>query len=82
MKKTKDKIIEIILNTAEEVGVFMDYDGENDFDMALYFADSVSFISFVVSLEEALEIEFSEELLYIENYSSFKRIVDMIYEIM
>ena len=82
MKKIKDEIIEVILNTAEELGVFMDYDGENDFDMTLYFTDSVSFISYIVSLEEALEIEFPEDLLYIENYSSFNKIVDMIYEVM
>lgn len=82
MKKTKEQITKLIIDTVAELGVFIDYDGENDFDMSIYFEDSISFISIIVSLEEALKIEFPEELLLLENYSSFERIVDVIYDLM
>lgn len=81
MKKTKEEIIDIIIKTAADLGCFIDYDGEHDFDMGIYFADSISFISIIISLEEALGMEFPEDLLLIENYNSFERIVDTIYDI-
>lgn len=80
MRKTKKEIAEIVINTVAELGVFIDYDGINDFDMSMYFEDSLSFINIIVALEEALEMIFPDELLMIEIYSSFDRVISIICE--
>lgn len=71
---------EIILETLEEVGVFID-DYEKDFSLEEYIEDSFQFISFIANLEEKLDIVFPLELINFEILKSFNGFCNSVKEL-
>ncbi|MBQ3544547.1 MAG: acyl carrier protein [Lachnospiraceae bacterium] len=75
---TKEKIRIIILESLEELGIYVEelcisecFEILNrDMDLRDYIVDSLTFVSFVMILEEKLGIEFPDELLLIDNLAS------------
>ena len=68
-----------IISLFEENGVHLDLRlNEQDIDLRDYIYDSLHFVSFVVELEEALEIEIADEMLLYENLSSLNGFANMI----
>ena len=68
----------IIVDSLEKVGICIDvnYDAleSDDYDINLqeYVTDSITFITFVLSLEENLGIELPDDMLFYERISSIK----------
>lgn len=55
----------IICSILDEMG-FVVLDMENDFDISDYIIDSMQFITFIVKIEEKLNISLSDDFLSIE----------------
>jgi len=66
-----------LLNCLEELGIYIE-NTDMDFDLREYIADSLQFITFIVSLEEALEIEIPDDLLLYDKMHSFNGYCKMI----
>ena len=56
----------------EKFGLFIFTDEENDFDMSDYIPDSISFIQFVLFVEEEIGMELTEYFLNFELLKSAK----------
>ena len=72
---TRYKIIEALKN----IYVFIE-DYVDDVDLDTYIEDSIQFMSFVVAIEEAFNIEFPAEMLVFDNFKSIETIVVVIEE--
>lgn len=59
-----------LLACFDELGILVD-NPEDDFDMAEYIPDSLTFISFIVGLEQCLSIEIPETLMLAGKMASF-----------
>ncbi len=67
MNKVKNSVIEVL----NELGIETGDIGENDADLTEFITESIMFISFIVELEDKLEIEIPEELLNVNSIKSF-----------
>lgn len=74
MKNTKEYIVKIL----DETGIFVPYDYKDDIDLREYNIDSISFISFVVNVEEAFGISIPDEALLIDTLSSLNGFINMV----
>ncbi|MCF0136047.1 MAG: acyl carrier protein [Lachnospiraceae bacterium] len=72
--KVREKMAEILLGYGITVN-------EPDDDLTRYITDSLQFISFVVDVEAALNIEMPDYLLQYEALTSFNRLVERLEEI-
>ena len=82
MDNSYENIRKIILESLEELGIYVD-ETEEDIDINEYGIDSFIYISFIVSLEEKMEISFPDELLLFDKFSSingFANIVKGLYD--
>ena len=73
------QIIELeLVEIAEENGILVD-----DFEMSLleYIPDSITFITFIVAIEEKFNIEMSDDFLLIEKFGSIKELAMVINDI-
>ncbi len=70
-------IKQIIIQSLREVSSFIETEGD-DFDMREYIYDSISFISFIVEIENNLGIYFPDEMLDFENLTSFNGFAELI----
>lgn len=80
MNNDYEKIRKIILESLEELGVYID-DAEDDIDINEYGIDSFLYISFIVSLEEKLNMSFPDNLLLFDNFSSINGFANLISEL-
>ena len=68
----------IIVESLEKIGICIDVDFEaletEDYDINLqeYVTDSITFITFVLSLKDNLGIELPDDMLFYERISSIK----------
>ena len=70
-----NKICEVL----NESGIMIEL-GEDDYDLREYILDSLQFITFIVSLEQTLEIEIGDELLQYDEMASLNNFCYRIYE--
>ena len=66
----ESKIKDILIEEMENLGIIIDASAE-DIDLLNKGIDSITFISFIVSIEERLNIEIPDEYLRIEALNSF-----------
>ncbi|MBR6050009.1 MAG: hypothetical protein IKP68_02250 [Clostridia bacterium] len=65
----------------EDAGIYVnisDLEVDSDIDLRDFIASSIQFISIVISIEKNFDIEFSDEYLVIDTFSSFKNLVVLI----
>lgn len=65
----------------EDAGIFADINNnisENDIDIRDFINSSLQFISIIVSIEEKFNIEFPDEYLIIDTFSSVKNLISII----
>ena len=65
-----EDVKEKMLMALDEIGIIVDSTQE-DFDLQEYIIDSLSFISFIVNLEQQLDIEIPDDMLLITKMHSF-----------
>ena len=70
----KNRIIEVL----ETNGISVEINESHDFSMLNEMVDSIIFISIIISLENAFDIEISENFLDIEILSSLNALCDLI----
>lgn len=63
------EIKKVVIDELENLGVIID-DSENDVDLLSMDIDSITFISFIVALEERFKIQFPDEYLTMEVMNS------------
>lgn len=63
------EIKKVVIDELENLGVIID-DSENDVDLLSMNIDSITFISFIVVLEERFKIQFPDEYLTMEVMNS------------
>jgi acyl carrier protein len=71
-------ITAVVMKSLNYIGIDIDYDGEADIDLLNWLQDSLLYISFIVELENNLDIELPYEMLVIDSLSSFKGFCEMI----
>ena len=69
---------QIILDCLTRIGIIIDDKETSDQDLLECGIDSVSYVTFIIELEEAFQIEFPEELLTYEVLHSLNGFVSMI----
>ncbi len=77
LSEVKSAIYDVLL----ESGIMIDSIDE-DFDLRDCIQDSIQFISFIVALEQKLEIEIHDELLQFDAIASFNNFSSNIYDIL
>lgn len=76
-----NSIKKIVIETFIEMGIYInasidssEVENSNimsgDIDLRSYISDSIMFISFIIELEKKLQIEFPDELLLVDSFSS------------
>lgn len=67
-----------LVEIAEENGILID-----DFEISImeYIPDSITFISFIVAIEEKFDIEMPDDFLLIEKFGSIKELATVINDI-
>ena len=73
----KDKIVQALNN----VGLFYTLEELEENDIGELLPDSLTYISFIVELEQAFDIEITDEYLIPEKISSLDGIIDLIEEL-
>lgn len=73
-----DMIYQTIVDCFEKNGIIVSASEKEDVDLTDYEIDSVSFISFVVDLEETLKIKLPDEILNYNILKSLNGLVNMI----
>lgn len=68
----------VIIKELENLGIIVD-EREEDIDLLSIGMDSISFISFIVALEEKFEIQFPDEYLTMEVMTSLNGFTSLIY---
>ena len=71
----------IIIEELENIGILVDKT-ESDIDLVSINMDSIMFVSFIVSLEEKLNIRFPDECLTMETLSSLNGFAQLIYTVL
>ena len=83
MLMTFEEIKNRVYNVLADVGVFIE-DGiaEEDIDLKDYFEDSLQFITFIVGLEQAFDIELPDDMVVLEAVSSLNNLCKKITDIL
>lgn len=71
----------IVIEELENLGIIID-DSQNDVDLLSMEIDSITFISFIVALEERFEIQFPDEYLTMEVMNSLNGFSELIYTLL
>lgn len=74
----QEKIIKIL----EDMGILVIKNQEEDINLQDYITDSLQFITFIIELEKAFDIEMPDELLLYENIRSLDGLTSLIEEIL
>lgn len=75
------KVKQIVIEELENLGIILN-DLENDVDLLSMEIDSITFISFIVALEERLEIRFPDEYLTMEVMNSLNGFSNLVYTLL
>lgn len=75
-----DNIKEIVITTLENNGVIVELTN-GDADISSYPIDSITFISFIVDLENALDIIFPDDYLSINTLQSINGFTNLLIEL-
>ena len=67
-----------LIHCLEMVGVFVPYDEANDVDLTEYQIDSITFVSFMVEVEEHFDIMIPDEYLTYETIKSLNGYANLI----
>lgn len=73
------EIINVIIKVFSDNGLTISNDGQ-DVNLSDIIADSVTFMTILVDLEDAFGIEFPDEILEIDNFSSLFGLSEIIFE--
>ena len=76
----ESKIKDILIEEMENLGIIIGASAE-DIDLLNKGIDSITFISFIVSIEERLNIEIPDEYLRIEALNSFNGFSHLVYSL-
>ena len=71
------EMFNVICNVLDEMG-YVIFEGEGDFKLSDYIVDSIQFISFIVSLEENLNVTIPDEFLTPKILKSAKGLANML----
>ena len=75
----KKEIRERLINTLQNVDIFIDDDfNDDDIDIRNYITSSIQFISFIFEIERDFNIEIPDEMLVIDNFSSLNELTEKI----
>lgn len=70
---------EIVIELLKEIGITLYLeDFQEDFNLQDYLVDSIQFVSFIVMLENRLNITFPEDLLTYDTISSSEAFLDLL----
>lgn len=67
-----------VLDAIEDMGLFIKREDGEDINLQEYIIDSLQFISFIIELEKAFNIEFPDELLLYDNIQSLNGLSTLI----
>jgi len=73
-----NKILSGIFHAIEKVGIVGASGTETDVDLCEFIEDSITFITFIVELENEFQIEFPDDLLLLETISSLYGLCEII----
>ena len=78
-EEIKNKVYDVLAS----VGVFIEEEiVEADHDLSDYFDDSLQFITFIVGLEQAFDIELPDDMIVLEAVSSLNNLCKKIADIL
>lgn len=77
----KEEIAEKIKKVFEENGYVILQEDEEDVDLSLYIPDSLTFMQLVIQIEDEFQVEFPDELLVSDLFSSLRGLSDIIDEL-
>lgn len=75
-------ILSSIIKALNNVGIDFEDNPDLDTDLREYISSSVIFISFIVELEDILQIEFPDELLLSDTLSSLGNLCTIVEELL
>ena len=70
-----------ILKSLDEIGLQVEFSESLDIDLRDYIFDSLSFISFVIELENILSVEIPPEMLTLDHFSSMSNLCEVLNEL-
>ncbi len=70
-----------IIEALNDVGVILMND-EDDVDISELITDSLQWISFIISLEDRMGVEWPDELVLIDNFTSLNALVRLVFDIL
>ena len=76
MKKQDIKMV--LLKCFEKTGIYIDENGIEEIQLDNYTEDSIQFITLIVEIESAFNIEIPDELLVITNFKSIDAVCNML----
>ena len=76
----RDDVFAHIRQAAENVGVMLDEVKEGDYINDVL-AESLTFVAFIVELENFYDIEIPDEFLFSENMETFADLIDTVLEL-
>lgn len=76
---TQCEIKNVIIEEFENLGIIID-EKEDDVDLGSLEIDSITFISFIVAIEDRFDIQLPDDFLTMEIMNSLNGFVNLIYE--
>ena len=67
-----------LIDTLENVDIFIDIAVDDDVDIMNYISSSIQFISLVVEIEKEFDIEIPDEMLVLDNFGSLNELTEKI----
>jgi len=80
MYMDKEEIKKRLIDCLEDSGIYIEQ-AEGDTDLREYITDSMAFISTVIAVENAFQIEIPPELLMFDNFTSTNAFCSIIEEL-
>lgn len=71
-------IEKIVIDNLVKAGIIVEVSNEEDVDLTEYGIDSITFISFIVDLEESLDASLPDDLLNYDILKSLKGFINLI----
>lgn len=78
---TEIDVRNVVIECLEDIGILIDLSSDDDVNLTEYSVDSISFISFIVALEEKLGIIIPDDLLLIDILQSMNGFINLIEEL-
>lgn len=78
---TTKEIKEKIIDSLSLIGIFVDCNEDEDVNLSEYVEDSITFVQFIVEIEDQLEINIPDELLSLSLLDSLCGFAEMLAEL-